>query len=250
MKRDQRTRGRFLGGTSPFGYRLGADGELIPQEGEQEAIREMRAMKEGGASLRAIAEALQARGHSISHVAVSRVMASYARAADWAGIGFSLSSRRRHAVVSSRTPWHQSSQLARTAEGPWVPTLRLDAGDPLDRILKALNDFQPHVLTAYAKTARVLAESTLAGDLRISPESVVCASEPLSRETRQRIVEAWGVQPFDIYGATETAGIAAECEHHAGLHLLRLSMTRTCPRRLWSLGPRCWSPCCSAVHCR
>jgi phenylacetate-coenzyme A ligase PaaK-like adenylate-forming protein len=178
------------------------------------------------------------------------VMASYARAADWAGIGFSLSSRRRHAVVSSRTPWHQSSQLARTAEGPWVPTLRLDAGDPLDRILKALNDFQPHVLTAYAKTARVLAESTLAGDLRISPESVVCASEPLSRETRQRIVEAWGVQPFDIYGATETAGIAAECEHHAGLHLLRLSMTRTGPCRLWSLGPRCWSPCCSAVHCR
>jgi phenylacetate-CoA ligase len=48
---------------------------------------------------------------------------------------------------------------------------------------------------------------------------VVCASEPLSRETRQRIVEAWGVQPFDIYGATETAGIAAECEHHTGLHL-------------------------------
>ena len=76
VKRDQRTRGRFLGGTVPFGNRLGADGELIPQEGEQEAIREMRAMKEGGASLRAIAEALQARGHSISHVAVARVLRS------------------------------------------------------------------------------------------------------------------------------------------------------------------------------
>jgi phenylacetate-CoA ligase len=98
------------------------------------------------------------------------VMASFARAADWAGMGFSLSSRRRHALVSSRTRWHQSSQLARTAEGPWLSTLRLDAGDPLDRIFKALNAFQPHVLTAYAKTARVLAESALAGDLRISPE--------------------------------------------------------------------------------
>src|SRR5215203_7060520 len=32
VKRDQRTRGRFLGGTVPFGYRLGADGELIPNE--------------------------------------------------------------------------------------------------------------------------------------------------------------------------------------------------------------------------
>ena len=33
VKRDQRTRGRFLGGTVPFGYRLGADGELKEHEG-------------------------------------------------------------------------------------------------------------------------------------------------------------------------------------------------------------------------
>src|SRR3954449_13483815 len=57
VKRDQRTRGRFLGGTVPFGYRLGADGELIPHDEEQKAILEARAMKDGGASLRAIAEA-------------------------------------------------------------------------------------------------------------------------------------------------------------------------------------------------
>src|SRR3954451_9642638 len=74
VKRDQRTRGRFLGGTVPFGYRLSEDGELIPHDEEQEAIREARMMKARGASLRAIAEALQARGHRISHVAVSRVL--------------------------------------------------------------------------------------------------------------------------------------------------------------------------------
>jgi putative DNA-invertase from lambdoid prophage Rac len=74
VKRDQRTRGRFLGGTVPFGYRLGEDGELMEHQEEQAAIREARAMKEGGASLRAIASALQTRGHRISHVAVSRVL--------------------------------------------------------------------------------------------------------------------------------------------------------------------------------
>src|SRR4051794_19497904 len=74
VKRDQRTRGRFLGGTVPFGYRLGQDGELMEHQEEQAAIRGARAMKEGGASLRAIASALQARGHRISHVAVSRVL--------------------------------------------------------------------------------------------------------------------------------------------------------------------------------
>ena len=58
VKRDQRNRGRFLGGTVPFGYRLGEHGELIPNE-EQKAISEARMMKARGASLRAIASALQ-----------------------------------------------------------------------------------------------------------------------------------------------------------------------------------------------
>jgi putative DNA-invertase from lambdoid prophage Rac len=78
VKRDQKTRGRFLGGTVPFGYRLDEKGELIPHEGQQEAIREAVALKAGGASLRAIADAFQARGHTISHVAVSRVLRDHA----------------------------------------------------------------------------------------------------------------------------------------------------------------------------
>ena len=74
VKRDQRTRGRFLGGTVPFGYRLDGDGTLIPHEGEQQAISEARMMKAHGSSLRAIAEALTAKGHKISHVAVARTL--------------------------------------------------------------------------------------------------------------------------------------------------------------------------------
>jgi putative DNA-invertase from lambdoid prophage Rac len=74
VKRDQRARGRFLGGTVPFGYRLNKDGELIPHEEEQEAICEAQMMKAQGTSLRAIATALAAKGHSISHVAVARVV--------------------------------------------------------------------------------------------------------------------------------------------------------------------------------
>ena len=70
VKADQKARGRFLGGSLPFGYRLGGDGELFPHEGEQGAIREMIALKAQGRSLRAIAAELQAKGHRISHVTV------------------------------------------------------------------------------------------------------------------------------------------------------------------------------------
>jgi phenylacetate-CoA ligase len=30
---------------------------------------------------------------------------------------------------------------------------------------------------------------------------------------------AWGKKPFDVYAATESAGIASECELHPGMHL-------------------------------
>ena len=70
MKADQKARGRYLGGSIPFGYRLGDDGELVPHEPEQAAIREMVAMKAQRLSLRAIAAELQAKGHQISHVGV------------------------------------------------------------------------------------------------------------------------------------------------------------------------------------
>jgi len=66
----QGSRGRFLGGSIQFGYRLSDGGALVPHEAEQEAIREMAAMKAQGRSLRAIAAEMQAKGHQISHVGV------------------------------------------------------------------------------------------------------------------------------------------------------------------------------------
>ncbi|MFZ0015815.1 MAG: hypothetical protein WAL10_00640 [Acetobacteraceae bacterium] len=42
MKRD-------LGGTPPFGWRIGESGELVPTSEQQAAIRRMRELKESGA---------------------------------------------------------------------------------------------------------------------------------------------------------------------------------------------------------
>jgi hypothetical protein len=58
VKADQKSRGRFLGATVPFGYRLGDNDELVPVEAQQEAILEMAALQAQGLSLRAIAAAM------------------------------------------------------------------------------------------------------------------------------------------------------------------------------------------------
>jgi putative DNA-invertase from lambdoid prophage Rac len=74
VKADQKARGRYLGGKVPFGFRRGDEGELVPEESKQEAIREMVALRAQGKPLRAIAKAVQARGHRISHEGVAGVL--------------------------------------------------------------------------------------------------------------------------------------------------------------------------------
>lgn len=76
VKADQRTRGRYLGGSRPFGWRLGDDGALIPDTAEQSAIGRMMEMRREGRSLRAIADAIKAEGFALSHVGVGKVIAA------------------------------------------------------------------------------------------------------------------------------------------------------------------------------
>ena len=146
------------------------------------------------------------------------VLASYARANDWARIPIRITRRTRIAIVSSRTPWHQSALVAASLESRLVATLRLDATEPLDRIVAALNAFQPDSLVGYASMMRALADEQLEGRLAIAPSAVMSASEVLTPEGAARVERAFGSRPFDVYAATETAGVASHCELHA-MHL-------------------------------
>jgi putative DNA-invertase from lambdoid prophage Rac len=74
VKADQKARGRYLGGKVPFGFRRGGSGELVPFEVEQEAIREIVALRAQGRALRAIAAAMSANGHKLSHEGVAGVL--------------------------------------------------------------------------------------------------------------------------------------------------------------------------------
>jgi putative adenylate-forming enzyme len=145
------------------------------------------------------------------------VMASFARGQAWAGAPVSLLRRRRMATVASVSPWHTSSQVSATARSWWTPSLRLPASDPLEDVVRRLNAWQPHQLIAYASMAGILAEEQRAGRLHISPEQVFVSSEVLTDETRRRVKEVWGDEPYNQHGATETADIAAE--HHGCRHM-------------------------------
>ena len=148
----------------------------------------------------------------------STVIASYARAQEWAGIDAKITKRTRLAVVSSRVPWHQSARVAASIDTPFVPVRRFDATQPLREIVDGLNEWQPENLIVYASMSRVLAEEQLEGRLRIKPRAVMCSSEVLTDEAIARVERAWGSRPYNVYAATETAGVASHCKRHQ-LHL-------------------------------
>ncbi len=75
VKTDQKQRGRYLGGIMVWGYEKGADGSLQAVPEKQAAIQRMQELRASGASLRAIADAMRADGHELSHEAVRQVLA-------------------------------------------------------------------------------------------------------------------------------------------------------------------------------
>lgn len=147
------------------------------------------------------------------------IVASFARAHEWAGARVNLTHRMKMATVASVSPWHMSAQVGATVKSWWMPALRLAASEPLTAIVAKLNDWQPELLVAYASMVRILADEQLAERLHIAPQLIFASSEVLTDETRRRSEAAWGRLPFNEYAATETGSIAAECQGGRRLHL-------------------------------
>jgi putative DNA-invertase from lambdoid prophage Rac len=73
-KRDQRQRGRYLGGKVPYGFRVGPEGGLEPIPEQQAVIRRAAEMRADGAPLRTIRAALEAEhGARLSLDAIQRI---------------------------------------------------------------------------------------------------------------------------------------------------------------------------------
>ncbi len=142
-----------------------------------------------------------------------------ARMRDWAGLPLGLTNRVRQAVVTTVHPWHLTAASGASVQGRFVPMLRIDSTEPIDVIVAKLNAFQPEVLVTYPSLAKQLAALQMRTELRISPKVVFTTSEVLSGDVEQSVSDAWGVRPFDNYGATESSVIASQCGEHRGLHL-------------------------------
>ena len=135
------------------------------------------------------------------------------RAMARAGVGAGM----RVAAIGSPHALHMSRRIyadLRSADAPDLSVLT-----PAGELRAALEAQQPHGLMGYATVMRQLAEDRLDGRLSIDPRIVVCSSETLTPDIRQRIRDAWGTEPVNVYASTEVAVLATSTPEDRALEL-------------------------------
>lgn len=121
-----------------------------------------------------------------------------------------LSTRERMAFLIAAGGDFASYNLAREAEHINYSTLILDVNESFDRLVDAVRDFKPTVISGYSSSIARFAEEKLKGRLDISPRKIFCSANKLTLERRELIERAFGVSPMDFYAASEALGMASE----------------------------------------
>jgi len=145
----------------------------------------------------------------------ANLAAGFSRFPAWAGVPPAT----KFALVASTAPGHMTSQIPAMVNGQLLPRLQLSASDPVEKLVRQLNEWQPGMVAGYPSILSVLAKEQQQRRLQIAPHFIVSGSETLTDETRQRIEHAWHTHLFNIYAATESGVLASECTFHRGLHI-------------------------------
>jgi len=146
-------------------------------------------------------------------------LASISRPLEWAERHYNWFRPTRVAMIAANSPSHYSGRIGSELSNALMPSLRLEASEPMKVLVEKLNEWQPVMLATFPSVLRALAEEQLAGRLRIKLRQVTTSAESLTEEVRRRVREAWNAKVYNTYGATEYSPIAAECRH-GRLHLM------------------------------
>ncbi len=133
---------------------------------------------------------------------------------------YRLSLKRIRLAFIGLTDGHYAGiTLASAAPRLLAVTTFCSVNEPAEKVVERLNKFRPDDLRGYPSGLTVLASEQLAGRLHIKPKTVVSSAEPLEGRTRHLIEEAFGLEPYNFYAASESLCIAQDCYLHRGLHV-------------------------------
>lgn len=125
--------------------------------------------------------------------------------------------RMRLAAIGAPSALHMTYRLSQSVNLGLYRRLQLAATLPVEDLVAALNRHRPDYINVYPSVGALLAEEQLEGRLDISPSIVSTSSEVCTGEMRERMRLAWGLEPYDFYGATDGLW-GTSCAEHRGIH--------------------------------
>jgi phenylacetate-CoA ligase len=101
----------------------------------------------------------------------------------------------------------------------FVPTF-VQTPEVWQQTFEAAMRFRPRFIMGYVSSLERFAQFLLERDLTIPGlHAVIAGAEPVNENARELAEQAFRAPLFDTYGSREFMSIAAECEHHRGLHI-------------------------------
>ncbi len=122
------------------------------------------------------------------------------------------------AFIGATDGHYAGISLVKGAPRLFADTLPLSINSPLSDICRQIDEFKPDALSGYSSGVCLLAEEQIKGNINISPERIIGAADSLTSKMRETIQAAFGVDPTNFYAASESIGMAAECDTHKGFH--------------------------------
>lgn len=127
--------------------------------------------------------------------------------------------------------WHQTIGMSKSqairekldalmVRRKYIPVFEM-SDESLRSMVREIAEWQPTMLDGYAEALDFLARYLKShGDVPVRPKSIMSSAQTLPAGSRKVMEEAFGCKVFDKYGAREFSGIAYECEHHNGHHVV------------------------------
>jgi phenylacetate-CoA ligase len=137
---------------------------------------------------------------------------------------FNFKFKRKRSVFLGAAGGHftGASTSAWTSQGItrfFCKPLVLDINEPLDVIIKKLNEFQPHILGGYFNGLKVLSDQQTKGNLKLKPEILVNCGEGINPKEKKDIERIFKASMTNLYGFAESPIVGTSLKGSDGIYL-------------------------------
>ncbi len=130
----------------------------------------------------------------------------------------SLANKSTYAFMGAIDGHYAGISLVQSAPGYLFDKKVFGVNQPLCEIVTELNQFNPELLCGYSSCIYQLALEQKAGNLTIQPKRIICSGDILTKNMEIIIADAFGVNPFNFYAASESLAMGVDCDLHKGIH--------------------------------